>query len=205
VSNSQWGPRPEDRPGQQWGQRPGQQWQGQTQPGWGPQPPAAPKGGLFKKGCGLVASFAGAFIVVAVVFALVKGGSTTTVSTQPPVGTPASSSAASSPSAKAAAPASKAAGDTVTYVVTGSPADVMYGPSGSSFSHKVPLNVSKPLGSPQYYSISAQLQGSGQVSCELKVNGKVMSKASASGGYNIATCEIVQDPINGGWIDANHG
>jgi hypothetical protein len=84
----------------------------------------------------------------------------------------------------------------VTYVVSGSTADVTYGPSGSSFSHKVPMNVSKPLGSPQYYSISAQLQGGGHVSCELKVNGKTLSKASASGSYNIAMCEIVQDPIS---------
>jgi hypothetical protein len=58
---------------------------------------------------------------------------------------------------------------------------------------------------PMYYSISAQLQGGGAVSCQLKVDGKVISSSSstASGGYNIAQCEISQDPLSGNWTDTN--
>jgi hypothetical protein len=135
--------------------------------------------------------FAVSFVVVFIAVVAARGGSNQPAS---PAAAPASSApadtagtpASSAPASKAAAPASKAAAETVTYVVTGSKADVTYGPSGSSFSHKVPMNVTKPLGSPQYYSISAQLQGGGNVSCELKVNGKTLSKASASGGVPAA-------------------
>lgn len=38
---------------------------------------------------------------------------------------------------------------------------------------------------------------------QIKVNGKVVSKATATGGYNIAQCEVSKDPINGGWVDTN--
>ncbi len=67
------------------------------------------------------------------------------------------------------------------------------------------MSVTSSLGDPAYYNISAQLQGSGSVTCKLKVDGKVISQATASGGYNIAMCEIVQDPISGNWQDANSG
>lgn len=93
--------------------------------------------------------------------------------------------------------------DTVEYIVTGSPADVTYGPSGSSLSGHSGMHVTKKLGSPSYYSISAQLTGSGKVTCEIKVKGKVVSKGTATGSYNIAMCEIVKDPFGGSWQDAN--
>ncbi len=51
--------------------------------------------------------------------------------------------------------------------------------------------------------ISAQLNGSGAVSCEIKIGGVIVSHGAASGSYNIASCEVVQDPIDGGWEDAN--
>jgi hypothetical protein len=75
MSNSQWGPRPEDQSGQQWGQQPGQQWQGQqTQPGWGPQPPA-PRRGIGKT----VAAIVSLPVLCLIAFAVTKA------STQPPV------------------------------------------------------------------------------------------------------------------------
>ena len=105
----------------------------------------------------------------------------------------------------AAAAAARRLAHTVTYVVTGSSASVIYGPAGSDYQGYVPMDVSAHLGSPAYYAITAQLQGGGSVSCEILVGGKVISRASASGGYNIATCEISQDPIYGGWVNTNGG
>lgn len=92
--------------------------------------------------------------------------------------------------------------DTVTYVVTGSSsASVIYGPAGSGSQGQAPMEITKPLGSPLYYSITAQLLGSGSVSCQLDVEGQVISQSTASGGYNIALCEIVD--VGGQWTDAN--
>jgi hypothetical protein len=93
----------------------------------------------------------------------------------------------------------------VTYIVTGSYANVTYGPAGSDFNGTVPMHVTRPLGNPSYYAINAQLQGGGTVSCKIEVNGKVISSATASGGYNIADCEISQDPFSGGWQNDNTG
>jgi hypothetical protein len=54
-----------------------------------------------------------------------------------------------------------------------------------------------------YYSIDAQLSGGGSVTCEILVSGKVISKSTATGSYNIASCEITQDPFSGNWSDTN--
>jgi hypothetical protein len=94
------------------------------------------------------------------------------------------------------------AGGTVTYEVTGSPAQVTYGPAGSSLNGRVPMRLTKPIGSPDFYSIDAQLNGRGIVTCELLVDGKVVSRATATGAYNIASCEITQD-FSGNWQNAN--
>lgn len=92
---------------------------------------------------------------------------------------------------------------TVTYEVTGSNADVTYGPSGSNNQGTVPMSVTQSLGSPEYYAINAQLQGGGSVNCKIKVDGVTISSASASGGYNIGDCEIDQDITTGSWQDTN--
>ncbi len=91
----------------------------------------------------------------------------------------------------------------MTYIVNGSPADVTYGPAGTDVSGTVPLDVTAHLDSPSYYAINAQLQGGGQVSCVIKVNGKALSRATASGSYNIADCEISRNPLTGQWEDTN--
>ena len=176
-------------------------------PSWGsstPPPqyaPAAPPKKSKAKGCfGIGCGGLLAVVVIGVVVAAATGGKTTTTasaSTTPTVG--------STTTTKAAAPHAKAARQTVTYVVTGSTADVQYGSAGSSAQGKVPMTVTSTLGDPTYYNISAQLNGSGSVTCKLEVDGKVISQAKASGGYNIAMCEIVQDPISGNWQDANSG
>jgi hypothetical protein len=96
-------------------------------------------------------------------------------------------------------------GGTVTYIVTGSNADVTYGPAGSDAAGKVPMHVTKtiPGTAPDYYAISAQLQGSGTVKCEIEVNGKVISTGTATGSYNIASCEITPGLLPGHWDDTN--
>lgn len=95
---------------------------------------------------------------------------------------------------------------TVTYVVTGTPgASVTYGPSGSDLSGSVPMSVSAALETPSYYAINAQLRGAGEVKCRLEVDGVTLSSGTASGGYNIAGCQIGQNPTTGSWVNENSG
>jgi hypothetical protein len=95
--------------------------------------------------------------------------------------------------------------DKVTFIVSGSYASVTYGPAGSNYTGSVPMDVTEtiPGQPPIYYAIDAQLQGGGTVSCKIEVNGQTISQGTAQGGYNIATCEISQDPLSGGWTDTN--
>jgi Protein of unknown function (DUF732) len=91
----------------------------------------------------------------------------------------------------------------VTYVATGSSADVTYGPSGSGYQGSAPLTVTKPLvGNPQFYSISAQLKNGGTVTCQIKVDGVTIVSASASGSTNVASCAMDQD-LNGSWQETS--
>ena len=190
----------------QWGQGAPGQWAGsapppqpQYQPGpppygyqqpYGPPqpPPRKSRKGPWAIGC------LGLFGLVVLIGAL--AGSHSSSSSSAPV-TPLQTAAAVPPVHSAAAAKAPAA-QTVTYQVEGSAADVTYGPAGSNFSGSVPLNVTQPLASPLYYAITAQLQGSGSVSCRILVDGKVVSQSTASGGYNIADCEISQG-FTGSW------
>ncbi len=95
---------------------------------------------------------------------------------------------------------------TITYIVRGtSGAQVTYGPAGSDYNGNVPMRVTARLGNPEYYAINAQLQGGGYVRCSIEVDGVPLSTASASGGFNIASCEIGQDPITNLWENDNTG
>lgn len=99
---------------------------------------------------------------------------------------------------------SVAAQQTVTVIVTGDQADVTYGPAGTDLSGTVPLDETAviPSDPPAYYAVTAQLQGGGTVSCEIEVDGKVISQGTAAGGYEIASCEISRDFL-GQWEDDN--
>jgi hypothetical protein len=91
----------------------------------------------------------------------------------------------------------------VTYVATGSSADVTYGPSGSGYQGAVPLTVTKQLvGNPQFYSMSVQLKSGGTVTCQIKVDGVTIVSASASGSTNVASCAMNQD-LNGSWQETS--
>ena len=96
----------------------------------------------------------------------------------------------------------QSAPDKVTYVVTGSAANVTYGPTGSDYTGTAPMSVTRPLGQPQFYSINAQLTGNGAVTCKLQVDGVTIATGSASGESNVASCEIEQG-LNGSWVDTN--
>lgn len=120
---------------------------------------------------------------------------------------PSSAPTASAPSSGAAAPSAQRTPTpvrhTVTYVVTGSPADVTYGPEGSNHSGSVPMRQTRTLHNRGYYAIDAQLGAGGSVACKIKVDGKTISSGYASGAYNIASCEIVRDVLTGQWEDVN--
>ena len=91
----------------------------------------------------------------------------------------------------------------VTYVATGSSADVTYGPSGSGYQGSVPLWVTKPLvGNPQFYSMSVQMKNGGTVTCQIRVDGVTIVSVSASGSTNVANCAIDQD-LNGSWEETS--
>jgi hypothetical protein len=148
----------------------------------------------------------GLFVFVALTIIIVAAHSGRSLSS--PGGTADGTQPAPSAPAAAADPKSTraaAAAQTVTYEVTGSPADVTYGPAGSTLSGTVPMKVTAKLGDPIYYSLQAQLQGGGSVIVKILVNGIVISQGTASGGYNIATAEISQDPLSGQWTDTDNG
>jgi hypothetical protein len=93
----------------------------------------------------------------------------------------------------------------VTYVATGSSANVTYGPSGSGYQGSVPLTVTRALvGNPQFYSISAQLKAGGTVTCQLKVDGVTIVSATASGTASVASCAMDQN-LNGSWEQTTIG
>lgn len=61
------------------------------------------------------------------------------------------------------------------------------------------MHVTARLRNPLYYTITAQLQGSGAVTCRIEVNGKTIARSQATGGYNIATCQIGKGLLSGKW------
>jgi hypothetical protein len=95
----------------------------------------------------------------------------------------------------------------VTYACTGSAPDgvsITYGSdSSNTAASALPFQASSSLDSQaEYYDITAQLQGSGSITCTLTVqsdvSGTVTKEGSATGGYEIASVEICSD-FTGGW------
>ncbi len=177
-------------------------------PGYGhpPFPPQAPRrggswAGRHKVLTGLIAVGSLA-LVGGIAFAAGKSSSSSPpAASSRPAALPAAPSRESVPASPAvsASPAAPATLQIVTYVVTGSAAHVTYGPSGSDLTGTAPMSAASTLGDPPYYSIRAQLEGGGTVTCKLEVDGKVISVSTASGGYAIAVCEISRDPVTGQW------
>jgi len=69
-------------------------------------------------------------------------------------------------------------------VVTGTSANVTYSPAGSSHAGKVPMHITGKLHNAVFYSITAQLNGSGTVRCKILVDHKVISSAAARGAQH---------------------
>lgn len=95
----------------------------------------------------------------------------------------------------------------VTFSCTGSAPDglsITYGPNGSSYSaSSLPFTKTMPLdSSAQYYVTTAQLSGSGSVTCTTVIQASDGSQwtnsGTAQGGYNIASAEIC-GTYSGGW------
>jgi hypothetical protein len=150
----------------------------------------------------IVTGLASVAVLAVVGSACQSNSSSTTAGTTPTASSSAKAVTETTASAQAAPASSKpAAADTVTYAVTGSTADVTYGPAGSDSQGSVPMSKTDkvPADKPAYYAITAQLQGSGSVSCSIKINDKVLATSTANGGYNIAQCEISENPLTGSW------
>lgn len=110
------------------------------------------------------------------------------------------------PPTDATSPAATAP-DQVVFHCTGSTngdgIDIMYGPEGSNYSAShLPFTKTMSLDdTAQYYSVTAQLQGGGHVTCTTSVTqdgDTTVKKATASGGYNIAMAEVCSS-FDGTW------
>ena len=80
-----------------------------------------------------------------------------------------------------------------------------YGPSGPGFNGNDLMHMTRPVGNPVFYAISAQLQRGGTVTCVIKVDGVPLSRSTATGEFNIADCQIGQDRVTNLWEDDNTG
>lgn len=100
-------------------------------------------------------------------------------------------------------PVQSAAPEQVTYTCKGDApdgVDITYGPNGSDHSAgSLPFKHTDPLtDGAEYYVTTAQLQGSGSVSCTTTVQTNnldgsaddVANSGSADGGYNIASAQV---------------
>lgn len=199
-------PRDEDQP--YYGQPP--QF-GQQSPYTGPQmyqpPPQPPKKPRSPAQLGCLGAIAVAVIVIIAVAVSSggKSGNTATGVTTPTQTAAANASPAAAPATTsettAADPATSSqptVPDQVVFTCTGSApdgVDITYGGEGSNFSASS-LPFSKTLSlqtTEQYYNVTAQLSGSGHVSCTTVVDyqgSPTTQTGSAEGGYNIASAEV---------------
>lgn len=92
----------------------------------------------------------------------------------------------------------------VSFTVTGTaPAgvDITYGSDSSNYQGpKQPPMMGETLQIDKnalYYAVSAQLQGGGNITCEIQI-GSTVRTGHARGGYNICSAQLSKD-YNGGW------
>jgi hypothetical protein len=127
--------------------------------------------------------------------------------------TPAAEAAAGqdavTPAASSGAPTRKpspAAKPTVVFTLTGSApsgVDISYGSDsdnrqgGSTSPWKASLRRDDS-GGVSWYDMTAQLQGGGDITCQILIDGAVIASGHASGGYNICSAQISQS-FTGKW------
>ncbi|MGW5284476.1 hypothetical protein ACWERI_34340 [Streptomyces collinus] len=201
-------------------QQPGQPqpWSGPQQ-GWGAPPPQPPKksgaGKIIGLGClGIV----GVFVLIGIIGTAIGGGSDSKSSA--PTHAKATSSVSkdkkptaagkgkSDPKSDAKKADDKPKKKLVTFKVWGTapagalgPLDITYGSDSDnrkgtwkngSFTASLPLKDDA-----MYYTVTAQLQGSGDIHCSVSVDGHT-KKGHASGGYNICDAQL-SSGLLGGW------
>ncbi|MEU6279748.1 hypothetical protein [Streptomyces sp. NPDC047028] len=211
---------PPQQPNQPYQQQPQQPGWGAPQQGWGapPQPPKKnPIGKILGFGClGII----GLFVVIGIISAAVGGGSSKKSDSSSGVKPAATASkdgkASTADKPKGAADDDKKADSkpatpkkkVVTFKVWGTapagalgPLDITYGSDSDNrkgkfvngkFEATLPLNKDA-----MYYSLTAQLQGSGDINCSVTINGKT-KRGHASGGYNICDAQL-SSGLLGGW------
>jgi hypothetical protein len=216
TEQPQWVQQPKQAPQSD---RPGWQAPQSDRPGWqAPRAADKPKKSGAKVGYGCLTVVA-AVVVVLIAVAVDSGGKSANAGSATPVTTTttaASAGAAAGGNTAAAVPAGTVAAqpasqapavpDQVVFSCTGSAPDglsITYGPEGTQDSgSSLPFKQALPLGSSaQYYSVTAQLQGAGQITCTTTVDSDGQSTTqigSANGGYNIASAEVCSD-FSGGW------
>jgi hypothetical protein len=160
-------------------------------------------------------AFAGVILIVGVIAAVAGGGKTPAGSTS--ISTPAVTPAAAQPAATSAAPKSPTR---VRFVVTGSApggADITYGSNSDNRNAPGslgPLGTGAPVpwrgsvafdGSALYYSVTAQLDSAGDVTCKIVVTGPgdaplTVASGHASGQYSICSAQAApNDPSGLNW------
>ena len=170
-----------------------------------------------------------ALLIPAAAIALLAAGCSTASTGPSPAAKASAASAAASQSAAAiasqiAAQAAASAAATPTpatptkveFVVSGSAPegiDITYGPSGSNFAGPSTLDGTARMSVPfdanaDYYSMNAQLQGDGSITCKIVVTGPgdaplTASHGAASGSYNICTAQATSDDGGQTWQDEN--
>ncbi|MDF3301207.1 hypothetical protein [Streptomyces tropicalis] len=182
------------------------------QQGWGAPPPHPPK-----KGKGKIAGLGclGVVVLICIAAAVSGGGSDKSNDSKSATSTSKQEKAAadkggSKSDSKSNAGDTKKAGDkkTVLFKVWGTaPAgalgslDITYGSDSDNRNGKfangkfeATLPVNKDA---MYYSVTAQLQGSGDINCSVTIGGKT-KKGHASGGYNICQTQL-NSGLLGGW------
>ena len=189
-----------------------------------PQPPVQPR--KTHKVRNTLLSIVAALVVLVAISAALGGSHKTAAPPPAPATTPATSAAA----AAAQAPASSAPDPSptlvpptkVTFIISGyAPGDgygngptINYG-SNSDTREADPASIDGTLtytmpydGSASYYSLNAQLAGSGHLSCKIVVTGPypdaplTVSHGSAEGGYSVCSAQAApSDPSGLNWQD----
>lgn len=96
---------------------------------------------------------------------------------------------------------SNSSATSVEFVVTGDApngVDITYGSDGSNYQGQLPLNTTMQIDThAMYYTVTAQLQGGGDVTCSVTIGDQTRT-GHAVGGYNICSAQLNGD-FNGGW------
>jgi hypothetical protein len=115
------------------------------------------------------------------------------------VGTDDSSTAGGSVKTIQTTPVSDNTGSTVEFIVTGSPAYVIY--STGSVSHKghSPMHITKQLAPNASYTISSSLKRHGYTACTIKVDNKTISHSRAGENAGGVECGAYFDTVTKRW------